>query len=133
MPSALSEAPIIDARCVGDRNLIVPIAGAPGLSFSSTVTTSPGVTAVRYFGRAVAMGSVTVNVAGVTLVDDRAGNLVAQSGFTGSVNDASGAVSLARTTGISGTASYAAAQAVAIAAAGHTASTAVSVGNRGYT
>lgn len=133
VPSALSEAPIIDARCVGDRNLIVPIAGAPGLAFSSTVTTSPGVTAVRYFGRAVAMGSVTVTIAGVTLVDDSAGNLVAQSGFTGSVNYASGAVSLARSTGISGTASYAGAQAVAIAAAGHTASTAVSVGNRGYT
>lgn len=28
VPSALSEAPIIDARCTGDRELIVPIGGA---------------------------------------------------------------------------------------------------------
>lgn len=132
VPSALSEAPIIDARCVGDRELIVPIAGAPGLSFSTTVTTAPGVTAVRYFGRAVARGSVSVNIGGVTLVDDAHGNLVAQSGFTGTVDYGSGAVSLAKNVGTSGSATYSAAQAVAIAAAAHTESTFVSIGNRGY-
>ncbi|MER2546462.1 MAG: hypothetical protein ABTS16_24025 [Candidatus Accumulibacter phosphatis] len=132
VPSALSEAPIIDARCVGDRELIVPITGAPGLSFSTTVTTAPGVTATRYFGRAVARGSVSVAIGGVTLVDDSNGNLVAQSGFTGTVDYASGAVSLAKNVGTSGSATYSAAQAVAIAAAGHTESTVVSIGNRGY-
>jgi hypothetical protein len=132
VPSALSEAPIIDARCVGDRELIVPITGAPGLTFQTTVTTAPGVTAVRYFGRAVARGSVSVAIGGVTLVDDSNGNLVAQSGFTGTVDYGSGAVSLAKNVGTSGSATYSAAQAVAIAAAGHTESTLVSIGNRGY-
>ncbi|NMQ05294.1 hypothetical protein E4Q08_08420 [Candidatus Accumulibacter phosphatis] len=132
VPSALSEAPIIDARGVGDRELIVPIQNAPYLGFTTTVTTAPGVTATRYFGRAVKRGSVSVAIGGVSLVDDGNGNLVAQSGFTGTVDYASGAVSLAKNVGTSGSATYSAAQAVAIAAAGHTESTAVSIGNRGY-
>lgn len=132
VPSALSEAPIIDARCAGDRELIVPIAGAPTLSFSSTVTTSPGAVAVRYFGRAVARGSVSVAVGGVTLVDDGGGALVAASGYTGTVDYASGAVSFSRSTGIGGSVTFTAAQAVAIAVAGHTESTEISIGNRGY-
>ncbi|MBO3701050.1 MAG: hypothetical protein J5W83_00715 [Candidatus Accumulibacter sp.] len=132
VPSALSEAPIIDARCTGDRELIVPIGGAPGLSFGTTLTTTPGQVAVRYFGSAIARGSLSVAVAGVTLIDDAAGAIVAQSGFTGSVDYASGSVSLARSTGMSGSATYSAAQAVAIAVAGHTDSTPISIGNRGY-
>ncbi|EXI92075.1 MAG: hypothetical protein AW12_00818 [Candidatus Accumulibacter sp. BA-94] len=132
VPSALSEAPIIDARCTGDRELIVPIAGAPALSFVSTVTTTPGQVAVRYFGRAIARGSLQLSIGGVTLVDDGTGALVAQSGFTGSVDYASGAVSVARSTGTSGSATYTAAQAAAIAVAGHTESTPISLGNRGY-
>jgi hypothetical protein len=80
----------------------------------------------------VARGSVSVAIGGVTLVDDSNGNLVAQSGFTGTVDYGSGAVSLAKNVGTSGSATYSAAQAVAIAAAGHTESTLVSIGNRGY-
>jgi hypothetical protein len=132
VPSALSEAPIIDARCIGDRELIVPIAGAPTLSFTSTVTTSPGQVAVRYFGRGVARGSVAIAIGGVTLVDDSNGALVPTSGYTGSVDYASGAVSVARNTGSSGSATFTAAQAVAIAVAGHSESTPISLGNRGY-
>jgi hypothetical protein len=132
VPSALSEAPIIDARCVGDRELIVPIAGAPSVSFTSTVTTSPGQVAVRYFGRGVARGSVSVAIGGVTLVDDGNGTLVPTSGYTGSVDYASGAVSVARNTGSSGSATFTAAQAVAISVAGHSESTPISLGNRGY-
>jgi hypothetical protein len=132
VPSALSEAPIIDARCTGDRELIVPIAGAPPLSFSTTVTTNPGQVAVRYFGGTIARGSLALAIGGVTLIDDAAGAIVPQSGFTGSVDYASGAVSVARSTGISGSATYTAAQAAAIAVAGHTESTPISIGNRGY-
>lgn len=132
VPSALSEAPIIDARCTGDRALIVPIGGAPALSFTSTLTTTPGQVALRYFGRAIARGSLTLAVGGVTLVDDSAGAIVAQSGFTGSVDYSSGVVSVSRSTGISDSATYSAAQAVAIAVAGHTESTPISIGNRGY-
>jgi hypothetical protein len=99
VPSALSEAPIIDARCIGDRELIVPIAGAPALSFTSTVTTSPGQVAVRYFGVASRAGRWRIAIGGVTLVDDSNGALVPTSGYTGSVDYASGAVSVARNDG----------------------------------
>ncbi|HMW55126.1 hypothetical protein [Accumulibacter sp.] len=133
VPSALSEAPIIDARCVGDRELIVPIAGAPPLSFTSTVTTNPGQVAVRYFGRGVARGSVSVTLGGVTLVDDGNGALAATSGYSGAIDYASGAVSVARNTGCSGSATFAAAQAAAVAVAGHSESTPIGLGNRGYT
>lgn len=132
VPSALSEAPIIDARCVGNRDLIVPIAGAPALSFSSALSASPGASVVRYFGRAVARGSVGVAIGGITLVDDANGGLVVQSGYSGTVDYGSGAVSVARNTGISGTAVFGAAQAVAVAISGHSDSTPISIGNRGY-
>ena len=133
VPSALSEAPIVDARCAGGRDLIMPIAGAPALSFTSSVTTSPGAVAVRYFGRTVARGSVSIVVGGVTLVDDSNGSLVPTSGYTGTVDYASGSVSFARSTGIGGSVTFAAAQAVALSVAAHTDSTSISIGNRGYT
>lgn len=133
LPSALAESPIIDARCAGGRELIVPITGAPALTFSSAVSTAPGEVAVRYFGSAVKRGSVALSVSGVTLVDDSAGNLVTASGFTGSVDYASGSVALARSTGISATVNGTAAHAVALAIAVHTDSTPITIGNRGYT
>jgi hypothetical protein len=132
VPSALSEAPIIDARCVGDRELIVPIAGAPALVMSSSVSTNPGQIAVRYFGRAVARGTVSLDISGVTLVDDSAGALVPTSGYIGTVDYAAGAVTFSRSTGISGSVALTAAQAAAISVAGHTDSTPISIGNRGY-
>jgi hypothetical protein len=126
VPSALSEAPIIDARCIGDRELIVPIAGAPALEFTSTVTTSPGQVAVRYFGRRVARGSVAIAIGGVTLVDDSNGNAGADLGLyrDGRLRERRG--ERGRSTGTSGSATFTAAQAVAIAVAGHTESTPIS-------
>ena len=132
VPSALSEAPIIDARCAGERTLILPIGGAPALSFVSTVTTAPGQVATRYFGSPVVRGSVSVAIGGVTLVDDGNGALVATSGFAGSVDYAAGAVSLARSTGTSGASTYSAQQAVEVAVGGHSESTRVAIGNRSY-
>lgn len=133
LPSALSEVPIIDARCAGDRDLILPIVGATAMAFSSTVVTTPGEVATRYFGTSVARGSVQVTVAGVTLSDDSAGNLIPTAGFSGSVNYETGAVSIARSTGINGQVSGTAAHAVALSLAAHTATTPITIGNRGYT
>ena len=132
VPSALSEAPIVDARCASDRETIVPIDGAADLSFSSTVTTSAGEVATRYFGSAFARGSVIVTIGGATLVDDSNGNIVAASGWTGTVDYAAGSVSIAKSTGHSGSGTFTAHPAAAVASAGHTDSTAISIGNRGY-
>ena len=133
LPSALSEVPIIDARCAGDRALIVPIVGAPDLIFQSALNTAPGILAVRYFGCAVARGSVKAAVGGITLTEDSAGNLIPTAGYTGSIDYESGAVSIARSTGIVGTVTWSAAHAAALLQASHTDRTAVSIGNRGYT
>lgn len=133
LPSALSEVPIIDARCAGGRELIVPIVGAGSLDVSSPVSAGPGEVAVRYFRTGVARGSVAVTIAGITLYDDSAGNLIPTAGYTGSVDYASGAVAIACSTGINSVFSGNAQQAVALSIAAHTDSTPISIGNRGYT
>ena len=132
VPSALSEAPIVDARCTSDRETIVPITGATALALSTSIDTAAGEIATRYFGSGVARGSVSISVGGATLVDDGNGALIAASGFTGTVDYAVGAISVARSTGHNGTLTATAQPAASIAAAGHTASTPISVGNRGY-
>lgn len=133
VPSARSEAPIIDARALGDQVLIVPIDGAPPLTFTSTAIANPGAAVQRFFGRAIARGSLAISVAGVTLTDDSNGAIVPTAGFSGTVEYATGAVSFARATGVNAVASFAAAQASAVATAGHSQSTPITIGNRGYT
>lgn len=132
VPSALSEAPIVDARCTSDRETIVPITGASALSISTSMDTGAGEIATRYFGSGIARGSVSLSAGGATLVDDGNGRIVASGGFTGTVDYASGAVSLARATPYNGSVTGTASPAAAIAAAGHTESTPIGVGNRGY-
>lgn len=132
VPSALSEAPIVDARCTSDRETIVPISGAAPLSFSSTFASGPGEVAIRYFGSGVGRGSVSIDIGGSTLTDDKNGLLIPAGGFSGTVDYATGAVALARATGYSGVGTFTAQPAVAVAAAGHTDSTAISIANRGY-
>lgn len=132
VPSALAETPIVDARCAADRTVIVPIAGAAALTFSSALNLTAGVAAVRYFGRAIARGSVSIAIGGVTVVDDSDGNLVVTSGYSGSVDYETGSVALARSSNTSGTATYSAAPACAVAIAGHTDATVITLNNRSY-
>ena len=132
VPSALSEAPIVDARCTSDRETIVPITGAAALALSSTLDVAAGEVATRFFGSGFARGSLSLSAGGATLIDDGDGNIVASGGFTGTVDYASGSVSLARSTPYTGAVTGTATPAVAIAAAGHTDSTAISIGNRSY-
>lgn len=133
VPSALAETPIVDARCASDRTVIVPIAGAAALSFATTLTASAGASAVRYFGRAIARGSVSIVVGGVTVVDDSNGALVVTSGYSGTVDYEAGSVSIARTTAMSNlAANFTAAPACAVAIAGHTDATEITLSNRGY-
>lgn len=132
VPSALSETPIVDARCASDRTVIVPIDGAPALSFSTTLSLAAGVPSVRYFGRSIARGSVSIDFAGATLIDDGNGALVPTAGLSGSVDYETGSVAITRNTSITGLAIFNAAPAAAVASAGHTAATDIGVGNRGY-
>ena len=132
VPSALSEAPIVDARCASDRETIVPISGASALTLSTTMNTAAGELATRYFGSGIARGSLSLSAGGATLVDDGNGLIVATGGFTGTVDYASGAVSLSRSTPYNGSVTGTASPAASVAAAGHTDSTPISIGNRGY-
>ena len=132
VPSALSEAPIVDARCASDKESIIPIAGAAALIFSSAVNTAAGGVATRYFGSTIARGSVSIAIGGATLIDDSNGNIVSASGWTGTVDYGTGSVSIAKSTGFSGSGTFSAAPAAAVASAGHTDSTPISIGNRGY-
>ena len=133
IPSALAEAPIVDARCVNSIEAVIPINGAARLSFGAALATAPGQLVTRYFGSGIARGSISVVLGGVTLTDDSNGALVATGGFTGSVDYANGAVSLAKSTGYTGNATYSAAPAASVAMAGHSDAIAISVGNRAYT
>jgi hypothetical protein len=132
VPSALAETPIIDARCTGDRTLLVPITGAAPLSFESALSTNPGQPSTRYFGRAFARTSLVIAVDGIELVDDGAGGIVPNAGFSGTVDYAVGSVTLAHSAGINSTIACTATLAAAVAVAGHTDRTPISVGNRGY-
>lgn len=132
VPSALAETPIVDARCATDRTIIVPIDGASSLSFTSTLSLTAGVAAVRYFGRAIARGSVSIDFAGATIADDGNGALIETSSFSGSVDYETGAVSLVRASGTSGTATFTASPACAVVIAGHTDATEITLNNRGY-
>ena len=132
VPSALSEAPIVDARCVSDRETIAPIAGAAALALSTSINTTAGEVATRYFGSGIARGSLSLVAGGATLVDDGNGLLVAAGGWTGTVDYASGSVSISRSTPYNGAVSGSAQPAASAASAGHTASTPIAVGNRGY-
>lgn len=132
VPSALSEAPIVDARCTSDRETIIPITGADNLSFTSTVTTGAGEVATRYFGSSIARGSLSISIGGATLIDDNNGAIVAAGGWTGTVEYATGSVAIAKSTSHNGSGTFTASPAAAVAAAGHTASTPISVGNRAY-
>jgi hypothetical protein len=132
VPSALAETPITDARCASSRSVIVPIEGAGNIGFTSAINVAAGVTAVRYFGSAFARGTLAIAVGGVDLTDDGSGNIVATSGFSGSVDYEAGSIALARSTGISSAVVFSAAPAVAISAPGHTDSTSITTGNRGY-
>ena len=133
VPSALAETPIIDARCASDRMAIVPITGGAALTFSTTLTSAAGASAVRYFGRAIGRGSVAIVLGGVTVVDDGDGALVDTSGYSGSVDYEAGSVAIARTSAMSALpATFSAAPACAISIAGHTDATAITINNRRY-
>ena len=116
VPSALSEAPIVDARCTSDRETIIPITGAANLSFTSTVTTGAGEVATRYFGSSIARGSLSISIGGATLIDDNNGSIVAASGWTGTVDYATGSVAIAKSTGHNGSGTFTASPAAACAA-----------------
>lgn len=134
VPSALAETPIIDARCTSDRVVIVPIAGAASITFTRSLTAAAGVGVVIYFGQAIARGSLSVALAGITLVDDGNGSIVPNTGFTGEVDYEVGVAIIARATGLAGVqASFSAAPACAVATAGHSTSTSITPANRAYT
>lgn len=134
VPSALAETPIIDARCTSDRVVIVPIVGAPAITFTRSLTAAAGVGIVSYFGQAFARGSLSVTLAGITLVDDGNGNVVQNAGFTGEVDYEVGVAVIASATGLAGQqANFSAKPACAVSAAGHTTSTTITQGNRAYT
>lgn len=134
VPSALSETPITDARCAGDRSVIVPIAGADPITYESHVAGAAGASITRYFGSAIARGAVSIAGAGlVTVTDDSNGALV-QSGLTvGSVDYSVGSVTWVLRAAVNVDATFTAAPAAAVELAGHTDRTAITTTNRGYT
>lgn len=133
VPSALAETPIIDARCAGPRATIIPI-GAANVSFTSAIELTAGSSVTRYFGHAVARGSISVTIGGTTLTDDSNGNLPVTAGLRGSVDYETGSVTVI-SVGITTTtsATYIAKPAAAVSDASHTSSISISSANRGYT
>lgn len=132
VPSALTESPITDARCASDRSVIVPIDGGAALTFSTVISGGAGVSVTRYFGSAVARGSVSLSGAVPEITDDSNGNLILGASVCGSVDYAAGMATLVLPSFISGSVTFSAAPAVSISAAGHTDSIAVSTINRAY-
>ena len=105
VPSARAETPVADAK----PGMITPNVAATGAAFSIAVplTLAAGGMVVRYFGHAVARGSVEISFGGVTLLDAGDGRLPASGGYAGTVDYSTGTVTLsAALTGFSGTATF---------------------------
>jgi len=105
VPSTLAETPVVDE--LGGNGAVAYVQAGPAndltLTFSSAF--SAGVDVTRFLGGPLAKGSVSVVVASVTLSDDGEGNLVTGSvtPWAGTVDYASGAISLRNEGGASST------------------------------
>jgi len=105
VPSSRNEAALID-KIAGQETAPYIATGAAGaLAYSGSVsaTTSP-FSVTRYLGGGCKPSTVTATIAGTTLTDDGAGNLVAAgSNYSGTVDYATGAITVKNTASWSGT------------------------------
>ena len=107
VPTARAETPIVDQLAALGALALIPSGASSALSYSASITAGAGVAVTRYFGNPFAPGSLAITVGSVALEDDGSGNIVAVSptdtGWDGAADYATGAFSIQRNVGFSGT------------------------------
>ncbi|MEJ2790088.1 MULTISPECIES: hypothetical protein [unclassified Pseudoxanthomonas] len=96
VPSTLAETPVVDELAGNGATAYVQAGPTNDLALTYSAVYTAGVAVTRFLGSSLAKGSVSVVVASVTLSDDGEGNLVTGSTtpWGGTVDYASGAISL---------------------------------------
>lgn len=139
VPSTQSETPVVDVTAGMGKVSMVPSGAAGALTWSGQLTGALVGTlyaAARYLGMGCAKGSVSVTVASVTLTDDGSGGLAPPagdaSGYAGTVDYATGLVTVTRTSAWTQTVNIAARPAARTVEVAHTHEIEISLGNRGF-
>lgn len=134
VPSSQAETPLVDVLA-GMGALAMVRSGAIGaLTWSGPVTAAAGVSVVRYLGTPFMRRSLHLTAAGVALRDDGDGNVVAVDpadlGWSGSADYTTGAFTVSRSIGFSGTLSATATPAGAVLQQGFSDSLPITPTNR---
>ncbi|MEW6487659.1 MAG: hypothetical protein AB1578_07065 [Thermodesulfobacteriota bacterium] len=139
VPSTQSETPVVDVPAGMGKVSLVPSGSAGALTWSGALTGALAGTlyaAARYLGMGCAKGSVSVTVGSVTLTDDGSGALHPPagdaSGYAGTVDYATGLVTVTRTSSWTATVTISARPAARTSDVAHTYEIAISLGNRGF-
>lgn len=134
VPTSRAETPLVDLLA-GLGTVSMVRSGAVGaLTWSGTVSAPANGSVTRYLGSPFARNSVSMTMDGIALTDDGDGNVVpadpVNTGFAGAVDYQSGAVTLSRDIGLSGTLAITATPAGAVLEQGYTMSRMVTAANR---
>ena len=139
VPSTQSETPVVDLTAGMGKISLVPSGAAGALTWSGSLSgalTGTLYAAARYLGMGCARGTVSVAVGSVTLTDDGSGTLAPPSGdasgYAGTVDYATGLVTITRTGTWSATVTMAARPAARTVDVAHTHEIAVSLANRTF-
>lgn len=138
VPSTQRETPLVDVLA-GMGKLTYAVCGPAGsLTWSGSTgsSTGPSFAAARYLGQGCAPASVTVTIGAVVLSDTGSGALAPPpgdlSGYAGTVDYATGLVTVTRTSSWSAGVSIVATPAAGVADMSTTREIAITLSNRGY-
>jgi hypothetical protein len=139
VPSAQAETPLIDIAANMTRPNYVQSGAAASLVGSATLsgTLAPGYAASLYLGRGILPGSLALTISGTAYKDDSNGNLILNTGgagsYGGTVDYASGAITITKSSSWSGISVIAAATpAVAVYNNAGTTAIPITINNRTF-
>lgn len=140
VPSAQVETPMVDVTAGMGKVVHVQSGASGSLTYAETCSASVAPYQItRYLGMGLAVGSLSINVGGYGALKDDGNGLLAPTvtggatGFYGTVDYSSGAVTIERDSAISSSAiTWTATPAAAASLTAHTSSTAITIQNRAF-
>lgn len=137
VPSTQAETPLVDQLAGLGSRAFVECGASGALTFSASLTGAAGVEVTRFLGSSYAPGTLNITVGSVALRDDGNGGVVAvdpgNTGWSGVADYATGAFSIARDVGFSGSTSVTATPAGAIVQQAYSRAIGITPANRQLT
>lgn len=133
VPAAQSESPIVDVLA-GEGSIVMCQSGVSNaLTFSGAATIAAGGSVTRYFGSPYLPGTLSITMAGSSLIDDGIGNIssATDSSWSGIADYQNGAITVSRSTAASGTLTATATPAGAVQQQTQSMQIPITAGNRG--